>query len=437
MPRLAIASAAAILAFAGSLSASPLVLEPLIENGQTLEGLVGTVWRSTGGARINNSGQWTATVQSLDKDTGMSPRYVISHDGILVDPYATFDYGDGITLDFSIGLHSAINNKGDVAFGIGGLARDANGNSIGFRSAIVTDTGVVVRSGDQTPFGGVYPTNTWGSRIKLNDRGEVLSSFDIGLTLFNGPDAVIGFVPNPDGGYTSVGHAAQGRPFAEGYSATAANSFGSQQYDLNNNGDVAIGLTLIGENQTNEPWVALNANPIHTSGEVPLFGGSIVNLGFTSIAVNDLQQLAFFGSLVNEDWETFRWAVFRDDFELVWVDDGQTPLMEGRHIGQPRSIQITNSGDVFWISSFDDSLGLTHDGLFRNGELLISSDKSIEEVLHLEGFGYDLSDDGNWMIVESQASGIFRVQIPTPSTCLSLLVVCALSGRARRRGTQV
>ena len=358
-------------------------------------------------------------------------RYATSYQGILVDPYAPFVFSDGIALTNPGGLYTAINNHGDIAYGVRGVGFDASGNFVGLRSGIFTLDGPVVRTGDTTPLGGSYSNSSLqSSRFHLNDQGQVLSNARLGLTIFGGNDAVISFAPQVDGSYFQTLHAAWGQPIAKGYVASGTVGWGS--YNLSNQGSVATGVVAIGAAGVPEALHVIDGDVVRTSSQLPHFGGSQFNLFNNSIAINDNGDHGYHGSLFNDDWETFRWAVFRNDFELVWIDDGQVEHLEGRNFSNLGSFNMTNSGDLYWTASFDDPLGLTHRGLFRNDELIVSSDQSIKGVTYFPSFTYDISDDGTWLIIESWDSGIYRAYIPSPATT-TLLALIALSTTQRRR----
>lgn len=421
MPRLTIISIS-MLAIAGSLSAAPITLEPLILNGDSPDGVVGTVTFARGTARINNQGQWVAAFIATDKASGAVANYAYSHAGVIADPYAPFDFGDGITIpDPNVG-GGDINNHGEVVFSIRGNAFDANDDFLGFKGGLFTQSGPIVRSGDLSPLGSSFSSalDTYG--YELNDHGHLLASFRLGITIFPGPDSLIQFVRNGDGSYTSILHAARLQSLSDDYTASANYSPNLGTFSLNNSGIVAAGVAAIGPAGVNEPWTLLDGQLTHTSGQVALFGGSEFTLVPMQVTLNNTGDIGYLGGLENNDWDTGRWAVFRNDFELVWLDDGQTEHLEGRNFSIFRRFEMTDAGDLYWLANFDDSLGLSHIGLFHNGELLVSTDQSIDEVLYFPTFTYDISDNGEWLIIESQENGIFRSRIPTPGSATLLLL---------------
>ncbi|MFU8829084.1 MAG: hypothetical protein ACNA8P_06575, partial [Phycisphaerales bacterium] len=127
-----------------------------------------------------------------------------------------------------------------------------------------------------------------------------------------------------------------------------------------------------------------------------------------------------------------RLAVMRNENDVVWVNDESDHLLSGRTVSGPHNPNITNNGDVFWSASFTDAMGLTYTGLFHNDQLIVTSDPNMADVLHLPGFAYSVSDNGQWLILDSP-SGVFRMQIPAPGPAALAAVGLVSSLRRRRR----
>ena len=326
-----------------------------------------------------------------------------------------------------------INNNGDVVFSIRGNAFDAKDDFLGFKGGLFTQSGPIVRGGDLSPLGSSYSSALDTHGYELNDHGHLLASFRLGITIFPGPDSLIQFIPNGDGSYASVLHAARLQPLSDGYTASAGYSPNLGTFSLNNAGSVAAGVAAIGTADVNEPWTLRDGQLVHTSGEVPLFGGSQFTLVPTQVTLNNSGDIGYLGGLENDDWDTGRWAVLRNDFELVWIDDGEIQHLEGRSISGFRRLEMTDTGDLYWLANFDDPLGLSHLGLFRNGELLVSTDQSIDEVMYFPTFTYDISDNGEWLIIESQENGIFRARIPAPGSAAVAFLATGIITLRRRR----
>jgi len=171
------------------------------------------------------------------------------------------------------------------------------------------------------------------------------------------------------------------------------------------------------------------------SGATDAFPDGQFNLFTNPVAINDSAEFAYQGKMLSSAWEGGRLTVFRNEDEIVWIDDGSDPLLELSQITSATNIQLTNQGDIFWHGLIQDGF-TTYSALFFNDELIATSDPRIssEDILYFEGyFQFDVSDNGQWVIFDTP-HGIYRILIPSPSST-TLLMTGLLASLRRRRLT--
>ncbi len=433
MPRLAIASTAAVLALAGSLSASPLTLEPLVIVGESYDDMPGVVSQTTGESQINNSGQWVTRVAGTDTGGSFLGAYIFTHDGIRHDPFTPVQFNE--TLTFYAPLrspyYSSINNQGQIATIYHGRVTDSNGNLLtGTRSMITVDGSPVLRTGEPTPFGGIYG-GFLNSRHILNDQGNLFANFDLFANPFSTFETVIEFSPS-ESGYDQTVRLTTGMPLNDGYSVRGTSSATWGSFDFSNNGNAIFGVTTTADDQIPRGAIVVNGTIRRMSGATDAFPQGEFSLFTHLVAINDSADFAYQGFVLSSDWEGGRRAIMRNEDEIVWIDDGSDPsLADYTDIGAG-AISITNGGDVIWQALIQDSLGASWTALFHNDLVIATSDPNfLGDALFIEGgFSFDVSDNGQWVIFDTP-HGIYRTLIPGPSTTAVLTVGLIASLRRR------
>jgi hypothetical protein len=208
-----------VLAFAGSVAASPLTLEPLVIVGEPFGDVPGVVSQTTSQSSINNSGQWVTRVLGNNSNGSFLGIYVIAYDGIRYDPFAPvpFDETYSYTTPVRSPLYSSINDHGEIATTYRGVLTDADGNALpGQRTMIAVDGSPMLRTGDTTPLGGTY--GDFGStRHILNDQGHLLANFDLFFNPFSTFETVVEFSPS-ESGYDQTVRMTPGVPLQDGFS---------------------------------------------------------------------------------------------------------------------------------------------------------------------------------------------------------------------------
>jgi len=431
MPRLPIASAA-VLAFACSVSAAPYTLEPLFLPGDVIDGLGGTFSHTANGSRINNHGQWV--VEAIQTVNGVSTeRAAVAYNGIHASGFIPFDFGDGITLSNTISNSVAINNHGQVLTHVRGLVTNEFGTPQA-RSVIFIDGQPVVRSGENSPLIGRPYTQRSINRGRpiLNDAGHVLSNFDLETNVFHPVDIAVEFIPDGIGNYDQVLRMRGGMPLMSGdgvISPTYAPYAGA--YGQNNYGDIIFAAAVNLPDPPSTGAILLNGEIVRQSGDLTDFANGHILVYSSQAAIDESQDYAYFGAVQSSEWDGLRLAVMRNESDVVWIDDGIDPVLAGYTVTNPSLPSISITDDVFWAASLTDTIGITYKGLFRNNKLIVTSDPNIMDVLHLPAFTYSVSDNGQWMILDSP-TGIFRMQIPSPGTTAMLTAGFLASLRRRR-----
>jgi len=172
------------------------------------------------------------------------------------------------------------------------------------------------------------------------------------------------------------------------------------------------------------------------SGATDAFPDGQFNLFTNPVAINDSAEFAYQGYMLSSAWEGGRLTVFRNEDEIVWIDDGSDPLLAGYTDIGAGAIAITNGGDVIWQALIQDSLGAPWTALFRNDLVIATSDPNfLGDALFIEGgFSFDVSDNGQWVIFDTP-HGIYRTLIPSPGATTVLTVGLLASLRRRRSPT--
>ncbi|MFU8829922.1 MAG: hypothetical protein ACNA8P_10890 [Phycisphaerales bacterium] len=376
-----------------------------------------------------------STIIGNDSDGQFAGRFVIAYDGVRLTPFMAVPFNEDITIGptANLGYNTAINNHGQIAMGIAGPARDSNGNSVGVRSMLVVDDTVVLRSGDATPFGGAYPSHFWNSQFILNDHGHLLANFDLFFNPFSTFDTVIEFAPS-ESGYDQTVRMTPGMPLQDGFSVRGTYQANWGSFDFSNNGDTIFGVSTTADDQIPRPAIVVNGTIRRMSGPIDNFPDWYFNLSTRQVAINDSSEFAYSGIMASSDWEGGRWTVFRNEDEIVWIDDGSDPLLADWTITSVANINITDTGDVFWQpGGIQNLLGDSVTALFRNDVVIATSDPDfLGDALFIEGgFSFNISDNGLWIIFETP-DGIFRTMIPGPGST-GLLMVGLLASLRRRR----
>lgn len=435
MPNPAIISAAALLALAGSLSASPLTLEPLVLVGTSFGDVPGVVSQTTSLSSIKNSGEWVTRVLGNDSEGSFLGIYVIAYDGIRYDPFTPvpFDETYSYTTPVRSPLYSSINNQGEIATTYRGVVTDVDGNALpGQRTMIAVDGSPILRTGDTTPFGGTY--GDFGStRHILNDGGHLLANFDLIFNPFSTFETVIEFSPS-ESGYDQTVRSTTGMPLNDGYSIRDGSSAAWRSFDFNNEGDTIFGVTVTESDLTARAAIVVNGTIQRMSGTLKTFSDGQLSLATMPVAINGTAEFAYWGLASSSAWAGAREAVLRNNDDIVWIDDGSDPLLADWTISSIANMAITNNGEVFWQpGEIQNLLGETVTALFRNVVVIATSDPNyLGDALFIEGgFSFDVSDNGQWVIFDTP-HGIYRTLIPSPSTA-ALLVVGLLGSTRRRR----
>lgn len=430
---LRLAAIAAFCSLAGVAVATPLNLEPLVLVGQPYADMPGAVSQTTGESRINNSGQWVTRVSGNNSDGSFLGTFIAAYDGIRLSPSTTILFDENTVLGPTVGLgrYASINNHGQIATTVGGLAFDLNGNPTGARAALMIDDQIVVRSTETDPFGGTYGFFS-SSRHILNDQGHLLANFDLFSNPFSTFETVIEFSPS-ESGYDQTVRMTAGMPLQDGFSVRGDSPANWGSFDLSNSGDTVIGTYVTNSDLTARGAIVVNGVIQRMSGPVDDFPDGNLNLNARRVAINDFGEFAYSGIMASSDWEGGRWAVFRNEDEIVWIDDSSDPLLAGYSSIGAADISITGNGDVIWQAVMEDSLGAPWTALFHNDLVIATSDPNfLGDALFIEGgFSFDISDNGQWIIFDTP-HGIYRTLIPSPSTT-ALLMAGVLASLRRRR----
>ncbi|MFU8829766.1 MAG: hypothetical protein ACNA8P_10090, partial [Phycisphaerales bacterium] len=392
----------------------------------------------TGLSRINNSGQWVSTVIGNGTDGESVGRFVIAYDGVRLDPYGTIPFRDDLVIGATPNRarHTAINNHGQIATGISGFLFDPEGNYQGQGSMLAIDGGVVVRSGEPTPLGVNYPTQFGSSQFILNDQGHLLANFDLFPNPFSTFETVIEFSPS-ESGYDQTVRIAPGMPLQDGFNVRGDSPANWGSFDLSNSGNTVTGTFVANDDLIARPAIVVNGTIRRMSGPNDDYPDGNFNLSTRQVAINDSGEFAYSGIMASSDWDGGRWTVFRNEDEIIWIDDGSDPLLDNWNFSSVRSISVTDGGDVFWQPRLEDTTGETLSALFRNDVVIATSDPNfLGDALYIEGgFSFDISDNGQWIIFDTPG-GIYRAMIPSPSAA-AILALTALSTTRRRRKPEI
>lgn len=420
-----------VFGFVASVSAAPITVEPLVRTGESYKGIAGEVIGIAPDSRINNSGQWTFEVVANNPDGSLAGRYLVAYDGIRFDPQVEIPFNNELSIRSPVpGRTASINNLGQVSATVGGPVFDSEGNLFGTRSMLVVDDQVVVRSGDTHTFGGAYPSNFLSSRSILADDGSLLVNFDLFSNPFADEDTVIRFTPGLSEGYEQSVSLAPGMVIEDGYFVRSSNRVVWGAYDHNQFGDTAHAAVTTNDEFDTAASIVLNGRFVARDGETQLFDNGLLSIDSDRVAINDNADVAYLAIAQSSEWEGGRYTVIKNSDEVVWIDDGSTPSLVGKTFAafMGTHLSLANSGDVLWQGDFFDSMGARYTAVFRNSQMLATTDPSIDGVLHLDGlFSFDASDNGEWLIFDTE-SGVFRAQIPSPAgvTLLALGVLPAL-----------
>ncbi len=424
-----------VFGFVASVSAAPIAVEPLVRTGESYKGIAGEVIGIAPDSRINNSGQWTFEVVANNPDGSLAGRYLVAYDGIRFDPQVEIPFNNELSIRSPVpGRTASINNLGQVSATVGGPVFDSEGNLFGTRSMLVVDDQVVVRSGDTHTFGGAYPSNFLSSRSILADDGSLLVNFDLFSNPFADEDTVIRFTPGLSEGYEQSVSLAPGMAIEDGYFVRSSNRVVWGAYDQNQFGDTAHAAVTTNDEFDTAASIVLNGRFVARDGETQLFDNGLLSIDADRVAINDNADFVYLAIAQSSEWEGGRYSVIKNADEVVWVDDGSTPDLAGKTFAAFMSthLSLANSGDVFWQGDFFDSMGARYTAVFRNSQMLATTDPSIDGVLRLDGLlSFDASDNGEWLIFDTE-SGVFRAQIPSPAG-VTLLALGVLPALRRRR----
>lgn len=421
------------LGLAASVSAAPIAVEPLVRTGEPYKGIAGEVIGITADSRINNSGQWTFEVVANNADGSYAGRYLVAYDGIRFDPTTEIPFNEDLTIrPPGSGRFASINNLGQISATVAGPVFDAEGNFFGLRTMLMVDDEVVLRSGDPQPFGGSYPSDFVRSRSILADDGSLLVNFDLFSNPFADEDTVIRFTPGSGRSYEQSVSLAPGMVIEDGYFVRSTNNVIWGSYGYNQFGDAVHAATTTNDEFDTAGSIVLNGQFVARSGETQLFDNGLLSIDSDRVAINDNADVAYLAIAQSSEWEGGRYTIVQNADEVLWIDDGSTPSLVGKSFATfMGNLSLANSGDVFWQGDFFDSMGARYTAVFRNSQMLATTDPSIEGVLRLDGLlSFDASDNGEWLIFDTE-SGVFRAQIPSPAamTVLALGVLPALRRR--------
>ena len=425
-----------VLVLAASVSAAPIAVEPLVRTGESYKGIAGEVIGIAADSRINNSGQWTFEVVANNADGSYAGRYLVAYDGIRFDPTTEIPFNEDLTIrPPGSGRFASINNLGQISATVAGPVFDAEGDFFGTRTMLMVDDEVVLRSGDPQPFGGSYPSDFNRSRSILADDGSLLVNFDLFSNPFADEDTVIRFTPGGGSGYEQSVSLAPGLAIEDGYFVRSTNRALWGSYDHNQFGDTVHAAITTNDEFNTAGSIFLNGQFVARDGETQLFDNGLLSIFPNRVAINDNADVAYLAIAQSSEWEGGRYTVIKNADEVVWVDDGSTPDLAGKTFAafMGTHLSLANSGDVFWQGDFFDSMGARYTAVFRNSQMLATTDPSIDGVLRLDGLlSFDASDNGEWLIFDTE-SGVFRAQIPSPAGVSPLAVWLGCVLRRRRR----
>ncbi|MFB3431950.1 MAG: hypothetical protein ABL309_13620 [Phycisphaerales bacterium] len=423
------------LGLAASVSAAPITVEPLVRTGETYNGIAGEVIGIAPDSRINNSGQWTFEVVANNPDGSLAGRYLVAYDGVRFDPTVGIPFNKDLTIGpvFVPTAFASINNHGQVAVTVSGPTFNSAGEFFGTRSMLVVDDHVVLRSGDSHPFGGTYPSDFGDSKSVLVDDGSLLVNFDLFSNPFAEEDTVIRLTPGMGKSYEQSVSLAPGMAIEDGYFVRSTNRALWGSFDHNQFGDTVHAAITTNDDFDTAGSILLNGQFVARDGETQLFDNGLLSIFPNRVAINDNADFVYLAIAQSSEWEGGRYAVIKNADEVVWVDDGSTPDLAGKIFTafMGTHLSLANSGDVFWQGDFFDAMGARYTAVFRNSQMLATTDPSIDGVVRLDGLlSFDASDNGEWLIFDTE-SGVFRAQIPSPAamTVLALGVLPALRRR--------
>ena len=423
-----------VFGFVASVSAAPIAVEPLVRTGESYKGIAGEVIGIAPDSRINNSGQWTFEVVANNADGSFVGRYLVAYDGIRFDPTTEIPFNEDLTIrPPGTGQFASINNLGQISATVAGPAFDAAGNFFGLRTMLMVDDEVIFRAGDPNPLGGSYPADFSRSRSILADDGSLLVNFDLFSTPFANEDAVIRFTPGGGSGYEQSVSLAPGLAIEDGYFVRSTNRALWGSYDHNQFGDTVHAAITTNDEFDTAGSIFLNGQFVARDGETQLFDDGLLSIFPNRVAINDNADVAYLAIAQSSEWEGGRRTIIKNADELAWIDDGSTLNLVGKSFATfTGNLSLANSGDVFWQGDFFDSMGARYTAVFRNSQMLATTDPSIDGVLRLDGLlSFDVSDNGEWLIFDTE-SGVFRAQIPSPAG-VTLLALGVLPALRRRR----
>ncbi|MCH9647163.1 MAG: hypothetical protein K0U98_02925 [Deltaproteobacteria bacterium] len=413
-----------LIPVAGTASAGPPPITPLVVEGDTVAGVGNVTSIST--FAINNSGDWLVEADTDNANTDIDN--VLLENGSLA-----FQEGDSLNGPAGITLGSfdsiTLNNSGQSGFNFfldGAMTGEDSSVHAYLDTATSLPVGTVLvlqEGGDfpdlspMTPLIGIFD-------VKINDPGQLLvtasvddpaipSTVDRALTLWTSDETLGGIV-------TSELIAAEGDILTG--QATALTDFGTGPHEtaINGSGDVLFAVDIPGADAI-YLWDGAFTEIAQEGDPSPIAGRNWATLTSSTLDLNAAGDHVYRGSLDGDS--TTNSVIIHNGAKLIQEGDslpaiGGTFLFTSFGSGP---VEISDSGDVLWFGDWDDPDTTVDSGLFLNDVLIVQ--EGVTEVTGLgiidtvRGIvdGYHMSDDGLNIVFEavldSGDEGAFLLQL--------------------------